>query len=55
MQLAVALRYSQVLASPQITFVTSDNTLFTAAQAEGLSADNPSNHVAPEDTYGRRV
>ena len=55
MQLAVALRYSQVLASPQITFVTSDNTLFTAAQAEGLSADNPASHVAPEDTYGRRI
>lgn len=54
-QLAVALRYSQVLASPQVTFVTSDNTLFTAAQAEGLSADNPSNHVVPEDTYSRRV
>ena len=55
MQLAVALRYRQVLASPEITFVTSDSTLFTAAQAEGLSADNPSNHVAPEDTYGRRM
>lgn len=51
-QLAVALRYHRVLAAHQLTFVSSDNTLVTAAQAEGLSADNPFTHIAPEDPPG---
>lgn len=50
MQLAVALRYHRVLAAQQLTFVSSDNTLVNAALAEGLPADNPSTHIAPEDT-----
>ena len=51
-QLAVALRYRRILAAHQLTFVSSDNTLIIAAQAEGLSTDNPFDHVAPEDTVG---
>ena len=51
-QLAVALRYRRVLAAHQFTFVSSDNTLITAAQAEGLSTDDPFDYVAPEDTAG---
>jgi hypothetical protein len=51
-QLAVALRSRQVLATHQFTFVSSDNTLLTAARAEGLSTDNPFDHVVPEDTAG---
>ncbi len=49
-QLAAALRYHRVLAAHQFAFVSSDNVLVTAAQFEGLSADNPFTDVAPEDT-----
>jgi len=54
-QLAVALRYRRVLAAHQLslTFVSGDHTLLTAAQAEGLSTNNPFDHVLPEDTLGR--
>jgi predicted nucleic acid-binding protein len=52
-QLAVALRYRQALAAYQFTFVSSDHTLVSAAKAEGVSADNPFAHTAPEDTPGR--
>ena len=51
-QLAVALRYHRLLAGLQLRFVSSDNTLIIAAQVEGLSTDNPFDHVAPEDTAG---
>ena len=51
-QLAVALRYVRVLAAHKFAFVSSDNALLIAAQAEGLSADNPFHHVAPDDTPG---
>lgn len=52
MQLAVALRYRRALARRrlELTFVSSDGTLLTAAQAEGLSTDNPFDHVVPQDT-----
>lgn len=48
-QLAVALRYSRVLAAQQLflTFVSGDNALLAAAQAEGLTTDNPFDHVSP--------
>jgi predicted nucleic acid-binding protein len=51
-QLAVALRHRQFLASYQhtVTFVCSDHTLLTAAQAERLPTDNPFDHVSPHDT-----
>lgn len=49
-QLAVALRYHRILAAHQLTFVSGDNTLLSAARAEGLSIDNPFDHVASEDT-----
>jgi predicted nucleic acid-binding protein len=51
-QLAVALRHRQLLASYQhtVTFVCSDHTLLTAAQAESLPTDNPFDHVSPHDT-----
>ena len=48
-QLAMALRYHQVLAAHLLTFVCGDDTLITAAHAEGLSTANPFDHVAPED------
>ena len=59
-QLAVALRYRRVLAARlpgggqghEFAFVSSDRTLVIAAQAEGLSADNPFDHLAPDDTSG---
>ena len=51
-QLAVVLRYRRILTAYQLTFVCGDNTLITAAQAEGLSTDNPFDHVAPEETTG---
>jgi len=53
-QLAVALRHSRALARHQLslTFVTGDNALLTAAQAESLLTDNPFDHVAPQDTPG---
>ncbi len=51
-QLAVGLRYRGVLAARQLTFISSDNTLVSAARAEGLSTDNPLTHIVPEDTPG---
>lgn len=51
-QLAVALRHSRTLAALHLTliFVSGDNTLLTAAQAEGLPTDNPFDHISPHDT-----
>lgn len=51
-QLAVALRHSQALAvyNLPLTFVSGDNTLLNAAQAEGLPTDNPFDHISPHDT-----
>lgn len=51
-QLAVALRGQRALASVPIplTFVSGDEALLSAAQAEGLPTDTPFRHVAPEDT-----
>lgn len=50
-QLAVALRQNQVLAAHNLTltFVSGDDTLLVAAQAEGLPTDNPFDHVSPHD------
>lgn len=48
-QLAVALRYHKVLAARPLTFVCGDQTLVTAAQGEGLTIDNPFDHVVPEE------
>lgn len=50
-QLAIALRHSQVLAAHglALTFVSGDDTLLAAARAEGLPAENPLDHVAPHD------
>ncbi len=51
-QLAVALRENQALVAHQftLTFVSGDNALLAAAQAEGLTTDNPFDHVSPQDT-----
>ena len=56
-QLAVALRYHRLLTGYQRTciFVSGDDTLLNAARAEGLSIDNPFDHVLPEDALGRPV
>ena len=50
-QLAVALRYGRFLAAFELSlvFVSGDATLLAAAQAEGLSTENPFEHVSPED------
>lgn len=50
-QLAVALRSQQALAAGglSLVFVSGDRTLLTAAQAEGLTTDNPFDHVDPQD------
>jgi uncharacterized protein len=50
-QLSIALRYQQHLSTGgfSLTFVSGDGALVTAAQAEGLATDNPSDHVVPED------
>lgn len=51
-QLAVALRHSRVMAEHglAVIFVSGDNALIRAAQAEGLPTDNPFEHIAPQDT-----
>ena len=51
-QLAVALRYQQVLARRDlsVTFASGDSAQLRAAKAEGLITDNPSDHPAPTDT-----
>lgn len=56
-QLAVALRYHRLLTGSQLSyiFVSGDDPLINAARAEGLSTDNPFDHVLPEDTLGRPV
>jgi uncharacterized protein len=53
-QLAVALRHNQdVMAlGPSITFVTGDRALLRAAEAEGLTTDNPFDHPSPLDQPG---
>jgi predicted nucleic acid-binding protein len=51
-QLAVALRHNQAL-TPHgftLTFLSGDNTLLAAAQAEGVLTDNPFDHILPQDT-----
>jgi predicted nucleic acid-binding protein len=50
-QLAVALRQNRVLAAYDLTltFVSGDDTLLTAAKAEGLPTDNPFDHTSPHD------
>lgn len=55
-QLAVALRHSRTLAALHLTltFVSGDDTLLTAAQAEGLPTDNPFDHVSSHDTPQQR-
>jgi predicted nucleic acid-binding protein len=56
-QLAIALRYHRLLTgSPHpCIFVSGDASLLNAARAEGLSTDNPFDHVVPEDTLRRSV
>ena len=56
-QLAVALRYHRLLTDYQHSyiFVSGDDPLIKAARAEGLSTDNPFDHVLPGDTLGRPV
>jgi len=51
-QLAIALRHSRALAAHDfpLTFVSGDDTLLAAAQAEGLTTDNPFDHISPRDT-----
>ena len=50
-QLAVALRYRQIPARYELalTFVSGDDQLLAAAEAEGLMVDNPFDHVVPAD------
>lgn len=54
LQLAVALRYRQVLARYRVglIFVSSDERLLSAAQVEGLATDNPLDHAVPADVAG---
>jgi uncharacterized protein len=51
-QLAVALRYGRVVAGQPFTFVSGDATLLTATRAEGLTAETPFDHIAPEEQPG---
>lgn len=55
-QLAVALRHSRALAALHLTltFVSGDDTLLNAAQAEGLLTDNPFDHISPHDIPQQR-
>ena len=50
-QLAVALRYARILAAfgLPLIFISGDAALLNAARAEGLSTENPFDHIAPED------
>ena len=55
-QLAVALRYAQILSGHPFTFVSGDSTLLAAAQtaqAEGLVTENPFDHAIPDESPGR--
>jgi hypothetical protein len=56
-QLAVTLRYHRLLTGSPHTciFVSGDASLLNAARVEGLSIDNPFDHVLPEDTLNRPV
>ena len=51
-QLAVALRYARILAAfgLPLIFVSGDAALLNAARAEGLTTDNPFDHISPEDS-----
>ena len=51
-QLAVALRHSRALSAGELAsvFVSGDDALLAAAQTDGLTTDNPFDHVQPEDT-----
>lgn len=51
-QLAVALHHQRNLKALglALTFISSDSTLLSAALAEGLTTDNPFDHVLPQDT-----
>lgn len=53
--LAVALRYHGLLAARNeaLTFVSGDNALLTAADAQNLTTDNPFNHIQPTDHSSR--
>ena len=48
-QLAVALRYHQILTVHPLTFVCGDQALVTAAESEGLATTDPFEHVIPEE------
>jgi len=50
-QLAVALRYARILAAfgLPLIFISGDAALLNAARAEGLSTENPFDHIALED------
>lgn len=52
-QLAVALRYGQILSGHPFTFVSGDSTLLAAAQAEGLVTENPFDYAVPDESPGR--
>jgi uncharacterized protein len=52
-QLAVALRYGQILSGHPFTFVSGDSTLLAAAQAEGLVTENPFDYAMPDEIPGR--
>src|SRR5262249_45764135 len=52
-QLAVALRYSQILSGHPFTFVSGDGTLLAAAQVEGLITENPFDYAVPNESPGR--
>jgi predicted nucleic acid-binding protein len=56
-QLAVALRYHRLLTGSPHTciFVSGDTPLINAARAEGLSIDNPFDHVVLGDAPRRSV
>jgi predicted nucleic acid-binding protein len=57
-QLGVALRLDRAVVSLGglvVTFVSGDVALVRAAVAEGLSVDNPFDHVLPEDTRATDV
>lgn len=49
-QLAVALRQTSALAlvRQSLVFVSGDKTLLIAARAEGLTTDNPFDHLSPQ-------
>jgi predicted nucleic acid-binding protein len=52
-QLAVALRYGQILSGHPFTSVSGDSTLLAAAQAEGLVTEDSFEHARPDEMPGR--